>query len=679
MDPATGEFARAVFDLVVLSTGQTPTRESRRLAEICGLETNGVGYVSPVGVEKVRTARDGVLMCGSFLGLTDIGEALTSGTAAAGEASRLMVSLGRPFKGEPDLPPERPVGRELPRVAVFLCRWNNGKMPEGIDLAPLRSALTARAGVGEVHILDTLCRGEGFEQAGELLGASRCNRVLFAACLPYVYRQRLKVLAQKAGINPSLVEVVDIRSTIQRYLAEKDVPTMMRKVEGKIVAALEKLRATDALALHSIPMVQQALVVGGGVAGMRAALSLAARGIHVHLVERGGELGGRPLKRMHYTLEGVDPKQLVAELQQAVWENKRITVHKPAEIVESSGSLGNFRTVIRNGGNGDDEKLVVMHGATIIATGGQEAGTTEYCHGQSDRILTQSEVEDRLATGQLDAGELGTVVMIQCVGSRQKGVHDYCSRVCCAAALKNAFRIREQNPEARILVLYRDMMTYGFLERHYTRARGEGILFTPYELDARPEVELDDGAPVVRFTDPVLRRPVEVRADLLCLSTAIEAERSNEHTAAVFGLELTPDGFFQEAESKWRPVDFLKEGVFVAGTAHSPRPIAEVLTQAEAAAQRAFTYLSRQKVTTARVVSEVHGSLCSRCQTCVTICPYDARSYDPVDDRIVVDQAACQGCGMCAVACPNSAAEVPGVSERQTMAVIDAALQEAGW
>jgi heterodisulfide reductase subunit A len=674
LDPTTREWAEDVFDLVVLSTGQNPGAEVRRLAGLLDIEPTNTGYFPSMGVEKVRTPKEGVFMCGSFLGLTDIGEALTSGSAAASEASKLMTSLGKPFKEDVELPSERAVGREPPDVAVLLCRWNNGKMPGGIQLEPLRDALARRSGVGEVHILDTLCRGEGYEQAAAILARSACNRVLFGACLPYVYRQRLKLLAQKAGLNPSLVDVVDIRSTIQRHLAEKDVPTLMRKVEGMVQMALEKLKRAEALELESIPVIQQALVVGGGVAGMRAAVSLAERGVHVHLLERNGELGGRPLKRMRYTLEGVDPKRLVAELQQAVWESKRVTVHKPAEILRSAGSLGNFRTVIRNG---EDEEVTILHGATIIATGGGEAATTEYCYGRCDRILTQSEVEDRLAADRLDPGSLESVVMIQCVGSRERGAHEYCSRVCCAAALKNAFKIRDKNPGARILILYRDIMTYGFLEQHYTRARGQGVLFTPYELDDKPRVEVVDDRPVVRFTDPILGREVEVNADLLCLSTGIEAERSNEHLARVFGLELTRDGFFQEAESKWRPVDFLKEGMFLAGTAHSPRPIAEVIAQAEAAAQRAFTYLSRQKVTTARVVSWVHDSLCSRCQTCVTVCPYDARSYDPADDRIVVDQAACQGCGMCAVACPNSASEVRGMSEGQTMAIIDAALQEA--
>ncbi len=669
----TEQWEHETFDIVVLSTGQSPQAGTRKLAELFGIHLPATGFFPANNIDKTKTPQDGVFMCGSFCGLTDIAESLTSGSAAASEASKLLSALDRPFKEQASLPPEKPVERERPNIHILLCRWNYGKMPEGIDLEPLQTELERRLGVGQVDIIETLCRGDGFEQAKQILASSPCNRVLFGACLPYIYRQRLKLLAQTAGFNPSLVEVVDIRSTIQRYLAEEDIPTLIGKVSNQLFLAVEKLKAADSLSIHSIDVTQRALVVGAGVAGMRAALSLADRGVEVILVEKRDELGGRPLKRMYYTLEGIDPISLVANMQQAVWENKRISVYKNSQIVSNVGSLGHFETVLRNG---DEDDATIHHGATIIATGGQEATTTEYCCADSDRILTQSEVEDHLANHRFEPSALDTEVMIQCVGSREKGAHEYCSRICCSAALKNAFKIRELNPAARIIVLYRDMMTYGSLEQYYTKARREGILFAPYELDDKPKVEQVDGKPKITFNDPILNQPMQVSADLLCLSTGIAAEESNVQLAEIFGVELTQDGFFQEAESKWRPVDFLKEGVFLAGAAHSPRPISEVIAQAEAAAQRAFSYLSKRQITTARVISRVHDSLCSRCRACVTICPFDARAFDDTEQRIVVDEAACQGCGMCAMACPNSAAEVMGVNERQAFAQIDAALED---
>ncbi len=673
-DPSGGGWISEAFDMVVLSTGQERPTEGAKLAQLLGVEPSANGFFPSQGFEKVRSARPGVFLCGSFTGLTDISEALTGGSAAASEASKLLCTLAKPFKKQEPMPDERPVAREKPRVHVILCRWNNGKMPDGIDMDELVPQLQSYPGVGRVDVVFTLCRGEGYEAAGELLRESSCNRVLFGACLPYMYRQRLRSLAGRAGINPALVEVVDLRSIIQRHLVEKDRPSLMRKLKHSVIVGVEKLKAADLLNVHTIPITQRALVVGGGVAGMRAALSLANRGIPVDLIERTNDLGGRTMKRLHYTLDGQDPQALVGELKQGVWEHKRITLHKNATVLSSSGSLGQFKTVIKNG---DEQPTTVEHGATILATGGHEAKTTEYGYGRSERVLTQAEVEDQLASGKLVPSTLDMVVMIQCVGSREKGAHEYCSRVCCAAALKNAFRIRAANPDARVVILYRDMMTYGFLEQYYTKARGEGIVFAAYDLASKPVVELVDGKPTVTFTDSVLGQPVQVKSDLLCLSTGVLADESNSELARVFGVPLTQDGFFQEAESKWRPVDFLKEGFFLAGTAHSPRPIVEVMAQAEAAAQRAFTYLSKQSVTTARVVSTVHDSICARCKTCITVCPFDARSFDELNQRVVVNEAACQGCGMCAVACPSSAAEVRGPSEKQNMSIIEASLQSS--
>ena len=671
-DSQTGEFDVGEFDLVVLSTGQIPLKVKEKLEQMLGLKIDSPTYYPSLTADKVRSPKEGVYMCGSFLGLSDISGAITSGIAAAGRASELMTSLGRGFK-EVELPVEKPVAREVPRIAVILCGWKQGKCPREVDLEPLREALLARSGVGEVHIVDTLCQGENYEKAGEILKQSDCNRVVFGACLPYVYRRRLRLLAQRAGFNPTLVQILDLRGLVQRCLAENHTADLTKKALNEVQAALDELKAADVVPVRTIPVEQRALVVGGGVAGMRAALSLAERGIEVDLVERSPGLGGHSAKKLHYTLEGYDPVEVITRLRERAYENRRVNVYLDSQVVASDGSLGCFRTVIRNG---SDKEETVLHGATILATGGREATTEEYCYGQSERIITQSDLEQRLANGAVTDGELDTVVMIQCVGSREKGAHEYCSRVCCSAALKNAQKILEKKPDARIYILNRDIMSYGFLEQYYTRARQQGVVFVNYELAAKPEVEVVDGRPLVRFTDPVLRTQLEVTPDLLVLSTGIEPSDANRELAEIFEVELSEDGFFQEAESKWRPVDMLKQGIFVAGVAHSPRPINEVIVQAEAAAQRAFTYVSQQHLTTSRRVARVHDSLCSRCQTCVTVCPYEARTFDPVENRIVIDTMACQGCGMCAAACPNGATEVMGLTEKQTMAVIDAALCE---
>jgi heterodisulfide reductase subunit A len=267
--------------------------------------------------------------------------------------------------------------------------------------------------------------------------------------------------------------------------------------------------------------------------------------------------------------------------------------------------------------------------------------------------------------------------MIQCVGSREKQGREYCSRICCVGAIANALTIKEKNPEARIFILYRDVMTYGFTEQYYTKARLAGIVFVSYSLDNKPKLELADGNPVITFTEPVLNSEIQLSPDYLVLSTGVDPEASNRDVGKAFGLPVNEDGFFVEADSKWRPVEFLKVGLYVAGVAHSPMTLKDAILQAEAAAQKTYAYLSGRKIHTAHTISRVHDAICVRCQRCVDICPYGARSYDEVLDRIIVDGATCQACGMCGVACQNNAAEIMGFSDKQIMAVIDAKLSKA--
>ena len=671
-DPASGEFCHGAFDMVVMSTGQSPFEDHRKLAELLGLDLSPSGLLPTMDFEKVKLAKPGVFICGSLMGLTDISEAITSGIAAAGEVSKLLASINAGVLEE-EQPPERPVDREAPLVSVILCRCKDEKAPEGLNLEPLSSAIEGLNGVGEAHVVDSLCSEEGQQTLEEILRQTKCNRLLLGVCLPYVYRQKLRRLARAAGFNSSLVEVFDLLGIARQGIYEADAIDWVGRATEEILANVEKLKFSEALYVDNLPIHQAALVVGGGVAGMRAALSLAERGVEVHLLEKSGQLGGHAGGKLHYTVDGLDPAGLAVELRQGLEEQRNITVHLNSEVIGTKGALGCFNTNIRNGDR--EETIALRHGAVILATGGQEGITTEYGYGKSDQILRQVEIEKLLAAGEIDASALDNVVMIQCVGSREKEAREYCSRICCAAALKNAFKIREKNSEARIYILYRDMMTYGFLEQYYTKARGEGIVFVNYELGHKPEVEVVDGKPTVKFTDPVLQMPFEVAADLLVLATGIEPDGSNEQLAQIFGLPLNQDGFFVEADSKWRPVEFKKLGIFFAGTAHSPQPINEAIMQAEAAAQKAYAYLSRSEIHTARVVSSVHDALCARCQVCVEVCPYDARTFNSAENCIIVNAAACQACGICAVACPNNAAEVLGWNEKQTMAVIDARLR----
>jgi len=671
-DPKAGEFVFEDYDLVVLSTGQAPFEDHRRLAELLGVEVNAAGLLPTPEFDKVALDRPGVYLCGSLMGLTDISEAITSGAAAASKASQLMAELGAEPLAGPEPVEERPIDREPPRVAAILCRCKDDKHPDGVDLAPIEAALQGAPGVSEVHVVDGKCAEQGAQALREVLEGSAANRVLLGACLPLVYKQKLREIARRAGFNPSLTEVIDVYGGVRTLRVPSDAEDWAARAAAELRATAARLREAEPLHAELRPIVQRALVVGGGVAGMRAALALSKQGVPVELVERSAQLGGHVAESLRYTVDRLDPAALLAGLSEQVGADPNIRVQLESEVVRSDGRLGQFLTDIRSG----ETTTSVEHGAVILATGGREGPTTEYAYGQSDRILTQVELERKLSEGAIDAEALQNVVMIQCVGSREEGGREYCSRICCAAAIKNAFQILERNPEARIFVLNRDVMTYGFAERYYTEARAKGVIFVNYELDAKPKVELgEDGAPQIAFGDPVLGMDFELAPDLIVLATGIEADDKNEALAAMFGVPLTADGFFAEADSKWRPVDMEKPGVFIAGTAHSPQPINEALMQAEAAAQKAHAFLARGELAAARVVSKVHDAICTRCQLCVDVCPFQARSFDALEDRIVVDAAACQACGMCAVACRNGAAEVLGWNDRQTMSAIEEKLR----
>jgi heterodisulfide reductase subunit A len=416
-------------------------------------------------------------------------------------------------------------------------------------------------------------------------------------------------------------------------------------------------------------MCQKALVVGGGIAGMTSALAIADHGFQVDLIEREERLGGN-LNWLQRTLEGNSTQAVLEDTVLKVEKHPKIQVHTKSRVLNAVGQVGQFFTNIENKENGP---FTVEHGVTILATGGREAATNSYGYGTSDAIITQKELEQKLNDHSLKTDQPESVVMIQCVDSRE-GARNYCSRICCLAALKNARQLKELNPEMAIYIFYRDMMTYGFAESFYTQARKEGIVFIPYDKAQKPQVNAMDGMLQITSFEPVIGHEIQVDADLVVLSTGIVPTLPKD-LAQAFGANLDEDGFFKEADSKWRPVDSLVEGVFACGLALSPRNIAESMVTAEAAAQRALRILSYEKIPAGKVVSEIRNSLCSLCEQCIETCPYSARIFDLEQEKILVNAAMCQGCGVCATVCPNSASVLSGFLDQQMFDVIDSAME----
>ncbi len=669
---SNGVLVNEHFDMVVLAVGARPPKETEQLAQVCGIELNDYGFCATKNFGPSRTSQLGIMAAGAFAGPRDIAESLIVAGAAALEASRL-INIYAPLKEqlpEPE-PAYRNVTREIPKLLAAVCT-SCPSLEKDVDFELLSDRLSRQKGICAVATVGQACSPQGWERIEELVREHRPNRVLVGACMPYAYVPKLRELGANIGLNPALMNVVDIFTPLfETASAPEHTPQQLaREIASLMTMSAVKLMGQDPTPLpQPQPVHREALVVGGGLAGMTAALGIADHGYGVCLVEQEEELGGLAMN-LHYTLQGDDPRHYMEGLVEQVRKHPHIRVFTDARVTLSTGRAGRFMSLIST----DEGTYPLEHGATVVATGGQQARVYDYGFRTHKSVLSQLELEESLGTGKLDLAGLSGLVMIQCWRSRDEN-RNYCSRVCCAQALKNIRVLKQRRPDLPVYVLYRDIMSYGFSEHYYTEARKLGAIFIRYDLANKPNVTFAEGKPVIRIWDELLQNTIELTPDLLVLSVGIDAN-DNSELSEILNVPLTQDGFFQEAESKWRPVDFLKHGVFMCGLAHAPGNMNETIASAKAAAQRALQILSKKGLGSSNTVAEVKHTLCSRCGRCVEVCPYGARRMDMVKDMVVVDELLCQGCGACAAICPNSASYLRGFTDNQVMSVIDAALEE---
>ncbi len=658
----SGGLSTRTFDLAVLSTGQESSPELQRLSEIVGIELNDHGFFRDPSRVSGAESRPGIYWCGSSTGLKEISETVVQAQSAAmSAAGHLRIPPRSEETGSAGT--KRDIGREEPRTLMMMCSCF-GRQKNELPWEEIQAALTDRPGL-EIIETDRICTPEGYADALRSLEGSGFNRLLVAACRPYLYDPRLRRLPGEKGIPGELVDVVDLRSVA---LGSGHPGDKRQVAKSMLSAALNRLNAQDVVSFRPIPVEHDLLVVGGGISGMEAALGSASQGITVWLVEKSGELGGEVLNR-RFTIEGgSDPRALIREMKGRVEGEPRIHLLLGAELLELNGEPGRFRALVRHGA----VNRIIPCGAAILATGGCEADPPGgYWCGGDPRIIRQGGLESLLAESP-DPKRFARVAMIQCAGSRDEK-RPYCSRICCASALKNAIRIKKINPDARVLILYRDMMSYGFLESYYREAREKGIQFITYDPDRKPEVRTEDGHLKIAFHEPVLDEAVEMEIDLVVLSTGVVPFDQRDLSARI-GVEIDANGFFQEKDVKWRPVDLSRPGVFSCGLSKAPCNMAEALLQAGAASVRAVNLLHKTVISPSRGVSGVRQSICSVCENCIKACPFEARVKE--EGRIKVIGSACQGCGICVAACPNGAAWIPASTDKQTMSVLEGLLED---
>ena len=502
------------------------------------------------------------------------------------------------------------------------------------------------------------------------------NRVVVASCTPRTHEPLFQDTIRQAGLNPYLFELANIReqdSWVHRELG-REVATA--KAKDLVRMAVAKASLLQPIQRPSFDVNHQALVIGGGLAGLTAALTIADQGFDVVLVERSGELGGN-LTHIYTGFDGSDPQALLRETIGRVRNHARIQVLLNAELHKVDGYVGAFQSRVREQGGKWHE---IKHGVIVIATGAREIEPKEYGYRTLNGVVTQREYEQLLAdaAGEDKAGAAPeSVVMIQCVGSRDKE-HPYCSRICCSQAIKNALKTKERNPDTQVYVLYRDIRTFGFKEDLYREARQRGVVFIEYDPDKKPAVTGSNGRLMVQVSAQPEDETVDLPADLVVLSAGIEPLPDNETLAQLVKVPMDQDHFFLEAHVKLRPLDFAADGVYLCGLAHSPRFIDETIAQAKGAAIRAVTLLSKEQLDATAITAKVNPRLCSACGVCVDTCPYNARIIPEEDGRYAhVIDVLCQGCGACIVACPNGATQQKGFEFKQIFSVIDAALLDA--
>ena len=660
-----GELYEEIFDMVVLSVGLQISESTADLAERLKVDVNKYNFAVTQPFRPVETSRPGVYACGVFQEPKDIPSSVTEASAAACLAGGFLNTARNTRTVSVEIPEEIDVTGQAPRIGVFVCNC-------GINIASVvdvnRVQEYAKTLPHVVYAGQNLftCSQDSQEQMKKIIKEERLNRVVVAACTPKTHEAIFMDTLEACGLNKYLFEMANIRN--QGSWVHSDAPEKAsEKAEHLIRMAVARAATLHPLHEKKIPVIQRALVIGGGVAGMNAALGLAEQGFPVVLIEKEKELGGMA-NRLTTTIEGQDVGTYLKDLIETVTSNPDIQVLTRSLIVGFSGFKGNFTTEVLVGPGMYERKI--EHGVVVLATGATEYRPEEFLYPENENVVTQIELAQRLK--EKGAKDLERVVMIQCVGSRNEK-NPNCSRICCQSAVKNALHIKKLQPDTDVFVLFRDIRTYGLLEEYYTEARKKGVVFFRYRPEDPPIVESSENGVTVTFTDPLLGRTLRVDADLLALSAGMVAE-DTEELASIVKLARTAEGHFMEAHVKLRPVDMATEGIFVCGTAHSPKLLHESISQAFAAASRATTFLSQPQLTLSAVTAQVNADLCASCLICVRSCPYQVPRINR-DGVSEIDVALCHGCGVCAAECPAKAIELNWYEDLQIMSKVDALLE----
>jgi len=653
-----GDLVDETYDMVVLSIGFQPHKDAIEMAKIFGITPNSYGFAQTTTFQPVDTNADGIYLTGTYQGPKDIPETVVQGSAVAGRVMSLLGEVRGTEVEEKILPEETDVTGADPRIGVFVCHCGIN-ISQSVDIPKVVDAIKGQTNVVYADDLMYACAPDGQEKIKEIVREHHLNRVVVASCTPRTHSPLFQDTIRDAGLNKYLFELADIREQCSWcHMGRKEEAT--QKAIDIVKMTVAKTRYFEPVQTDSVNVNPSALVLGGGIAGMTTALSLADQGFKAYIVEKDAAIGGLA-KNVYQTLDQSDVQDFLKMTIQKVNSNPNIVVHTNTQVEKTDGFVGNFVTTLTN-----EESF--EHGAVIICTGGHEYKPTEYEYGKSDRIITQRDLEKTIHTKGPKAG--AHYVMIQCVGSREEP-NNFCSRVCCQDAIKNAILIKEKTPNAQVTIIYRDIRTYGLREDFYRKAREMGVLFVRYTVDQKPEVAVNGNKILVSTHDYMLDQTIQLNADYLVLSVGLRPHESTPQTGEMYKLTRNMDGFFLEAHVKLRPVDFPSEGIYIAGLAHAPKNLDETISQALAAAGRAGVLLSHDKLGVSGIISKHNRDICMSCLACFRVCPFGSPYIDE-DGKVSHNEVKCTGCGICAGICPAKAFQVNSFKDNQIHAMIDA-------
>lgn len=672
-----GKQVEETVDLVVLSVGLETPDSMVKLAEKIGIHMTPDRFASISAFMPVHTSKRGVFTCGAFNGPRDIPQSVIGGSAAAASVSALLAPARHTLTRTLPPPPELDVRRQTPRIGVFVCHCGTN-IAGVVDVEEVAAYAATLPQVAHVARNLFTCAQDTQDLLVQEIRDKGLNRIVIAACTPRTHEPLFRKTLKSAGINEYLIEMANIRNQ-NAWVHNQQPEVATAKAKDLIRMAVAKVSSLTARKPLRIPIAPSVLVIGGGVAGMTAALNLAQQGFQIHLVEKTTQLGGNAL-HLFQTWNGEHVPRYLKGLKEEVQQHPLIEVAYTSTVLAVSGHVGNFVTTIRTGAN---RKRVIEHGAVIITTGAKRYIPEEFEYGKIPKVVASIEFDKLHMHNETRVANGKSFVFIQCVGSRNQE-RPYCSKSCCTHSIQSAIKLKKEAPSRQIYILYREIRTYGQRERIYNQARELGIVFINYEMHGPPRIKKADNGVLVEVWDHVLHRPLEIRADVVILAAATLASPEAGELATLFKLPLNSDGFFQEAHVKLRPVEFNVDGVFVAGLAHYPKPLEESISQALAAAAKAGRLLARKEINLEPNVALVDPVLCDGCGLCIDVCPYQAITLVEYRDgegnplkTVHVDQVLCKGCGICQGACPKRGVDVAGFTYAQIEAQIDAALDQS--